>query len=159
MPPGSDVESGGNPGRDSCSSPGFPGTIPPPPVALPRQMNAYRRLPLKEVGRDARGRVIPYEYEEATAQQIALWVAAGADENFMCVALNMRPGTLKELYGQILEHGKTAVNMNVAAAAYRDSLMPGAHAQQKFWLKSRAGWRDGESQPTDVSPLSIIIHS
>lgn len=126
---------------------------------LPAQMNAYRRPSLKNVGKDENGRVVQHRHSKEVAHQVAMWVAGGADENFMCMMLNMRPGVLKELYGNELEFGKTAANMNVAGAAYRDALQPGAHAQQKFWLKARAGWKDGESAAgQQMSPLTIVIH-
>jgi len=128
-------------------------------VLTPRiPLSAYRRPSMKNVGYDAEGKTVQHKYDERIAARVAQWAACGADENYICHMLNMRPGRLKELYADVIEHAATSANMNVAAAAYRDALVPGAHVQQKFWLKARANWRDGESQPTAVAPLAIHIH-
>jgi hypothetical protein len=132
--------------------------LPAPKIVLP-QMNQYRRHSLKNVGRDADGKTIKYHYSEETAQLVAQWAASGADENYICFMLNMRPGTLKELYGEILEHASTGANMQVAGALFRDALQQNRFQEKKFWLKARAGWKDGENAAAvAVTPLQIVIH-
>lgn len=145
-------------------------TLLPDPLALTaenvgafaanKSLGKFRRPSMKNVGRDENGKNIKHFYSAEVASMVAMWVAGGADEGFMCAMLNMRPGTLNQLYYDELKHGQTMANMNVASQAYRAALNPEDNpTMTKFWLKARAGWKDGENaNQGSTSPLNIHIH-
>lgn len=124
------------------------------PVISP---NRFRLPPMKNVGKDADGKVIPHHRSEEIAQVVANYVARGATENFICAMLNIRPGLLRQCYGAELEHGAEMANMQVAGAAFKMATSGESEAMTKFWLKARAGWKDGE-QAQQATMFNIHIH-
>ena len=146
-------------------SPDAPGPSSPdyPPIVdfqrLPDNLSLspYRMPPVGQLGRDSNGRVIQYFRSEETALLVAHWVAYGASENFICAALNMRPGKLRQLYGAELDHGEELANMAVAGTAFNMATSGASEQMTKFWLKSRAKWKDGETGE-QTSLFNIHIH-
>jgi len=122
------------------------------------EVKKVRRASMKDVGKDPEtGKVIPHERNELLAKRVAFHVAAGMGPDEICEMLNIRPGQLKECYGNELKHGLNKANVSVAKAVY-DSAIAGDTTAGKFWLKARAGWKDGEGAQGSVSPLQIHIH-
>jgi len=117
-----------------------------------------RRPSMKDVGRDpATGRSLPHERDERLAKRVAFHVAAGMSKNDIAEMLNIRPGKLEECYGHELKHGLNMANAQVAQAMHK-AATEGDVTAGKFWLKARAGWKDGESAQQSASPLQIHIH-
>jgi hypothetical protein len=113
---------------------------------------------MKDVGRDPEtGYVIQHERSDKVAALVSFQTAAGLSLNDIAVMLDIRPGKLKEIYGKELECGLNTANVQVAKAMY-DQATQGDVTAGKFWLKARAGWKDGESSGAQASPLSIHIH-
>lgn len=119
-------------------------------------VGAVRRPSMKDVGRNEDGTVKQHAYDARIAQRIAFYVASGVTENEICELLDMRPGKLHELYERELKHGGTEENVKVAKAISR-AAQNGDMVAAKFWMKARAGWKDGEGAQTQ-SPLAIHIH-
>lgn len=114
---------------------------------------------MKNVGRGPDGKVIPHHRSEEIALCVAQWASRGASENFICAMLNMRPGILRELYHNELTHAAEMANLNVAGKAYEMAMSGESESMTKFWLKSRAKWRDGENaEDRSGSLFNIHIH-
>jgi len=121
-------------------------------------VNTVKRPALVGIGRDPiTGKNIPHTYDVRVAKSISFYVSTGLSENDISEMLNMRPGKLKQLYGQELANGLNVANTQVAKAMHT-AAVEGDVVAGKFWLKSRAGWKDGESANTLQSPLQIHIH-
>ncbi len=118
------------------------------------------RVPaLKDVGRDANGKTIPHIRTDAVAKIVASWVARGASENFICTALNMRPGLLRELYANELAHGAEIANLEVAGAAYDMAVSRTSEQMTKFWLERRHKAFKSKEDNKEGNLFNIIIHS
>lgn len=113
---------------------------------------------MRDIGRDEEGRVIPHERDEQIAQNIAMMVAAGYKEAELCVFFGIRPGKLRQCYGNELKNGKMQHDMQVVAALHMTASTPGNTDASKFWLKARAGWSENESDSQKGSALNIHIH-
>lgn len=128
--------------------------MPPKP-----KLSDTKRTSLKYVGRDEFGKTIPHKYSKATAQRVAMLVSAGYNEEDIAFALNVRPGLIRQHYPKELEAGSAMADMPVVQAAYMQACA-GEPQMTKFWLKSRRGWRDGDSAKTgDDAVLNIHIHT
>ena len=126
-------------------------------VTLP-EVKRYRLPPMKTVGRDADGKVIPHVRSEETAKLVAHLVGTGSEINFICAAINIRPGQLKVLYSAELEHGKALADAEVQMAAHAMAKSGLNGEMTRFWLKSRAGWSDKDKQVED-NLFNIHIHA
>lgn len=135
------------------------GEVPPPVPAPGAPLSEYKGFSLKNIGRDPKtGKNIPYKYSSRVAKQITVWIAAGgADLNAICVRLNMRPGTLKALYGKEIALAVDQVNMDVGAHIL--SRVKKSDRLAVFYAKAKMGWRDGDAKPTDTGVLNIVIHT
>lgn len=127
----------------------------------PRERGPVRkekRPALKDCGRDPiTGKLIPHTRDERIAKSIGFYVSTGMTENDIAVMLNMRPGQLRKLYGFELKSGLDIANVEVAQSMHK-AAKNGDVVAGKFWLKARAGWKDGESATPQASPLQIHIH-
>lgn len=124
------------------------------------KINQLRSFSTKNVGLDASGKVIPHFRSEEVAQVVAHWASVGAPEAFMCAMLNIRPGLLKKHYYNELTHGLTLANTMVAGKAFEMAMSGDSDSMTKFWLKSRAKWKDGENAGAqDLPLLNIHIHA
>lgn len=127
------------------------------PKVEKRKPSRERRPPLSGVGKDpVTGKNIPHERNEKIAKKIGFYIAAGLTENDIAEMLDIRPGKLRECYGPELKHGLNQANVEVAAAMHAQATN-GDVAAGKFWLKARAGWKDGEGA-AQTAPLAIHIH-
>lgn len=123
-----------------------------------QKFNKSSKESMKDVGRDpVTGNTIPHVYDERVATQVGFYVSAGMDPDEIARMLNIRPGKLKQLYGRELETGVNVANMKVAKAMH-EAACAGDVSAGRFWLKARAGWKDGESAQQTTSPLQIHIH-
>ncbi len=119
-------------------------------------VGGVKKPSMKDVGRNKDGTVKQHAYDARIAQRVAFYVASGVTENEISELLDMRPGKLRELYERELKHGGTEENVKVAKAI-SSAAQNGDMVAAKFWMKARAGWKDGEGAQTQ-SPLAIHIH-
>jgi hypothetical protein len=124
-----------------------------------RQTNRFRAPSVKNVGKDKNGKVIPHLRSEEIAAIVLHYTGMGASLNFIAAHLNIRPGLIKECYGKELEYAVERTNVEVAGAAFRMATNEEDGAMTKFWLKSRAKWRDGDNaEDRNNSLFNINIH-
>lgn len=129
-----------------------------PKVGGSHGWDAVRVPALKNVGRDADGKVIPHERSEETAQKVAE-LALIHPENTICAILNIRPGHLREHYYNELMHSRAVVDARVASTAYALALSGDVPHMTKFVAKARLKWKDGEDNGAAASLFSNIhIH-
>lgn len=135
-------------------------------ITKPEKLKKVKRPPVaktqrpstRNIGKDPiTGKTIPHEYDARIAQTVGFYTATGLSDNEIAVLLNMRPGKLKQLYGHELETGLNKANVEVAQSMHR-AAKEGDVVAGKFWLKARAGWKDGENVAPPASPLQIHIH-
>lgn len=133
-----------------------------PQVAGPsrNQLQACRSPSLKNVGRDAKGQVIPHFRSEEVAKVVAQYSLTGHDLNFIAAMLNIRPGLLKKHYYNELAHSAAAATANVVSTAYAMAVSGESEAMTKFWLERRAREKFGAHPGDGDSPvLNIHIHA
>lgn len=121
------------------------------------ELSHYKGIALKNVGRDAKGHVIPHKRSEQTAEQVAIWAAGGYDLNAIAVRMNIRPGLVKECYGKELALGSELVGMEVTEHIV--ARVKKSDRMAIFYAKAKMGWRDGESKPLETGVLNIHIHA
>lgn len=121
------------------------------------ELSHYKGISLKNIGRDAKGRVIPHKRSDIVARQVAEWAAGGYDANAIAVRLNIRPGLLKECYAVELATGADQVGMEVTSHIIKRTQKSDRMAI--FYAKAKMGWRDGEGKPLDTGVLMIHIHA
>lgn len=121
------------------------------------ELSDYKGYPLRDVGRDKDGKVIPHKRDEKVARQIKIWVAGGADINYIAIRLNVRPGLLKQHYPQELILGTEDVHADVHQHLLKR--VKESDRMAIFYAKSKMGYRDGESRPNDDGLLNIHIHA
>lgn len=119
-------------------------------------VGGVKRPSMKDVGRNPDGTSKQHVYDARIAQRVAFYVASGVTENEIAELLDIRPGKLRKLYERELKHGGTEENVKVAKAI-SEAAQNGDMVAAKFWMKARAGWKDGEGAQMQ-SPLAIHIH-
>lgn len=139
----------------SETSPVYPDILPAPKEGS--SLSDYKGTSLKNIGKDRHGKVIPHVYSKPIAKKVAIWIAGGYNANDICIALNMRPGKLEQLYGQEIRHGLEQVGMEVTQHIV--SRVKKSDRMAIFFAKSRMGWRDGDGKPVDTGLLNIHIHT
>lgn len=133
-----------------------------PQIAGPsrNELQACRAPSMKNVGRDAEGKVIPHFRSEEVAKVVAQYSLAGHDLNFIAAMLNIRPGLLKQHYYNELVHSEAAANASVTATAYAMATSGENENMTKFWLERRRRDKFGAKPEDNDSPvLNIHIHS
>lgn len=131
---------------------------PPPVPAEGAPLSHYKGISLRNIGRDPKtGKVIPHKRSTKVANLITAWIATGADANAICIRLNMRPGTLKQLYSTEIALAVAKVEMDVGAHIL--SRVKKSDRMAIFYAKAKMGWRDGDTKPIDTSILAITIHA
>ena len=108
-----------------------------------------------EAGRDPlTGEIIPHTRDEKTAGQIEAMTALGFSVEEIAVTLNLRPGQVRHYYAQELETAAVRANMQVAKAVF-DMAKSGKNlAASQFWLRNRAGWKEG----ADAGQVSVTVN-
>jgi hypothetical protein len=121
------------------------------------ELSHYKGVSLKNVGRDARGRVIPHKRTIAVAKQIAIWIAGGADLNAIAIRLNVRPGLLKREYPKEIALGTENVHMDVHTHIL--ARVKKSDRVAIFYAKAKMGYRDGDSKPLEGGVFNLHIHT
>ena len=100
---------------------------------------------------------------QPTAEQrrmVKSMAAMGIRQEEIARALAIRsPKTLRVHFREELDRGATDANYNVANSLYKQA-MNGSTAATIFWLKTRAGWREGslpESSPAAPPPFVVAL--
>lgn len=113
----------------------------------------------KDAGRDPlTGEVVPHERTDKVAGQVEAMAAFGFTAEEIAVALDLRPGQVRQHYERELEAAPVKANMQVAKAFF-DVAKSGTNWKASMsWLKARAGWKDGASDQQIGGGISINIH-
>lgn len=114
------------------------------------------RLPTTDAGRDPlTGEIVPHERSDKVAGQVEAMAALGFTVEEIAVALDLRPGQVRQHYARELDAAPVKANMQVAKAFF-DVAKSGKNWQASAsWLRARAGWEDGEAKGGGIS---INIH-
>ncbi|MDZ4346056.1 MAG: hypothetical protein U1E51_26895 [Candidatus Binatia bacterium] len=75
-----------------------------------------------------------------TALQVATLASVGLSENEISVALDIRPGHLREFYGGVMESAPVETNFQVALQVREMARGGDNFAASAFWLTHRAKW-------------------
>lgn len=80
-------------------------------------------------------------------------VAAGLAQDDICEIMEaggkpIAPRTLRKHFAREIAKGTAEANGKVAATLYQNAINPDPKFQTSriFWLKARAGWRDGDAK-------------
>jgi len=130
-----------------------------PPTGITITPYDHRRPSVRNAGRGPDGKVLPHKRTARIASAVAMLIAGGHSENDIAVALNMRPGHLRQHYGHELDNGAAIANAPVISTIYRQAKTPGNMRASTLWAKARMGWRDGETGQPPTGPFNIVIHS
>lgn len=127
----------------------------PEPPSIPSLVPA--RQPVGDAGRDPlTGQITPHERSEKTAGQIEAMAAFGFTVEEIAVAVDLRPGQIRQHYARELEAAPVKANMQVAKAFF-DIAKSGKNWQASAsWLRARAGWDSNDG--TAGGGISINIH-
>lgn len=95
-----------------------------------------------------------YEPTPKDREQVKTMSGLGIRTNEIAAVLGISEPTLRKYFASELDMGHVKANAAVAQSLYRmatDKLKPSA-AAAIFWLKTRAGWKEGEGGPYVVPP-------
>jgi hypothetical protein len=82
--------------------------------------------------------------------------AYGFRQDDIAAGLGLSSRTLRKHFREELDRGSLEANSQVAQALFRNA-MAGNTTAQIFWLKCRAGWREGGSLETNTGPAPDFI--
>lgn len=123
------------------------------PVVLPP------RVSTKDAGRDPlTGELVPHERSQKIAGQVEAMAAMGLTSDEIAVALDLRPGQVREYYARELEAAPIKANVQVAQAFFNIAKSGTNWKASHAWLKSRAGWRDKDADNVLKDVIAIHIH-
>ena len=100
---------------------------------------------MSETTKHAGGRP-PYQPSEKERGQVKTLAGVGVSHNDIAKVLQIAPATLRTHFWQELEIGSIEANAKVAACLFQTATEGSGKERvtaQIFWLKARAGWRDG----------------
>lgn len=95
---------------------------------------------------------------EATSEQrrmVEQMSAAGIAHEQQALVLEISADTLFRHFDKELKTGRVKANLRMAGALYNNGLKGNVTAQI-FWLKTRAGWKDFESEVGDQAVTLIF---
>ena len=93
-------------------------------------------------GRQADGKTVrPHIPNQITALRVETLASVGFSDEEIAVALDMRPGQVRQYYGKVADSAIAHTNFQVAFRAQQNALLGGS-ADVAFWLRHRAGWKD-----------------
>lgn len=84
-------------------------------------------------------------------RMIEVLVAGGTPKRTIAKALGIAQGTLHKYYAEELELGAEMANARVVKRLYR-LIQQGSTPATIFWLKARAGWKEGYSVVKESAP-------
>lgn len=85
----------------------------------------------------------PHTPTDETRHIVEVLVAGGTPNRTIAKALDIGMNTLRRHYGQELEHGLEQANAKVVRRLFR-LIEQGSTPACIFWLKARAGWKEGQ---------------
>src|SRR3954454_17328002 len=92
-------------------------------------------------------------------RQVRSMAAYGIKQEDIARSVGLRsPKTLRRHFREELDRASTEANAQVAQTLFKLASSGKSPAATIFWLKARAGWRDGqtfESRPTIVPPFIV----
>ena len=83
------------------------------------------------------------------AAQVEKMTALGMSTKDIAAILRIEPKLLEKFYGYEIETAAARINSNVAKIALQMALSGSLPEMTKFWLKTRAGWK--ETKVTEVT--------
>ncbi len=115
------------------------------------------RQPVGDAGRDPlTGENVPHTRNDKTAGQVEAMAALGFTVEEIAVALDLRPGQVRQHYVRELESAPVKANMQVAKAFF-DVAKSGTNWQASAsWLRARAGWDSADG--AGGGGISIHVH-
>ncbi len=103
--------------------------------------------------KDAGGRPA-HEPTDKERKQVAALAGLGIRMEDIALVMGLSPPTLRKYYSHELEVGLITANAKVAESVFKQATDPARPniAAAIFWLKCRAGWREGGGVPLDDPP-------
>lgn len=115
------------------------------------------REPVGDAGRDPlTGENDSHERTDRSAGQVETMSALGFSVDEIALALNVRPGKLRQHYARELDTAPLNANMQVAKAFYDVAKSGQDWKASLSWLKNRAGWEEDPDPP--AAGISININ-
>lgn len=120
--------------------------------STPQKVKAANRDAARAARQAAQAKATPaYTITDNMRAQVRLMASAGIPQRDIArvvVPGGMHVETLEKHFREELDTAAIKANSNIAGALYNGA-MAGGVAQQIFWLKTRAGWK--ETQVTEVT--------
>lgn len=106
-----------------------------------KQKTIPARQSTKNAGRDPiTGEKIRHERSEKVAGQVEAMAALGFTVEEIAVAIDLRPGHIRQHYMRELEASPVKANMQVAKAFFEVAKSGKNWQASASWLRARAGW-------------------
>lgn len=122
-----------------------------------KSSSIHARAPVGDAGRDPfTGGNEPHERTERSAGQVETMSALGFSVEEIALALNVRPGQLRQHYSRELDTAPLNANLQVARAFYDVAKSGQDWKASLSWLKNRAGWEEDPDPP--AAGISININ-
>lgn len=96
-----------------------------------------------------------HEPTTKTRAEVKALAGFGVIEDEIAIYIGVAPQTLRKYYRQELDAGHIYANVQVARSLFNQAVDNGSVSAAIFWLKARAGWREGHN--IDHSGIKITI--
>ena len=113
----------------------------------------------QESSLDHKGGMPPHDPTEETRKQVETMAAMGIRQDAMSSILDIDPKTLRKYYRRELDTGSTKATLKVAQSLFKQATEQNNTAAQIFWMKARAGWREGidlSHAGPDGGPIAVV---
>lgn len=101
-----------------------------------------------------------HEPTDESRKQVETMAAMGIRQDAMATILDLDPKTLRKHYRRELDTGSTKATLKVAQSLFKQAVEQNNTAAQIFWMKARAGWREGvdlSHAGPDGGPIKQIL--
>jgi hypothetical protein len=111
--------------------------------------------------RISRGGRPAFEVTDENKELVLALTINGVTAEEVAETLGISQPTLRKYFEEELTHGRRLANGKVARALYRQALKAdtgdkSAVTAAIFWLKTRAGWRETDVQPTGGTTINVL---